>query len=416
MTLREMLLAPARNFRSKPSSAILTVFGIVVGVSLAIILVGFAREFATGVYRGEFNSLAASFSITKANPHGTKATGIQSLSDSDVQALQRDLDPSLVAHVIPIAQGSAILRNREDQFRGGLVGATPDYLAYMRTPLIAGTMFSEQQFQDNARVVLVGPAVVKAIFEGSNASALGAHIMIGRLEFQVIGLLGTDATGGDAAVSVAPLNTVRNSMLGGIRTVGAIGLVATSVATVPSATREATAILEREHTPRKMGLQDDFTSTTFQSAQPAVARKLLLVLFWFALGVAVVALIVGSVGLSNLMLKAVDEGTHEIGIRRVVGASSPDILKKFLAESVMIGAICGLFGVGVGAVVAVAGQSVLASVAPQLGAPHLVSGASIATAFGLSLLIGLLAGLYPAVRATRLRIPDAVRRSSQLPF
>ena len=396
--------------RLRPFAAIVTALAFIACTSLSTMTMGFQREFSTGVYRSEVDSLAKSFSITEAQPHGIKATGIQSLSDSDVRALERSLNPSLVDHVIPIAQGAAIIKYHENEFHGGLVGGPSDYLTYMQTPLLAGSMFTEEQVSSGARVVLAGPAVVQALFNGNGAAALGSKVMIGRLRFQIIGLLGKDATGGNAAVSVAPLTTVRQSLLGGVRTVGTIGIVTKSVAAVPPATDQATSILENSHTPRKTGLQDDFTTTTFESAQPAIARKLIIALFWFAFFTALAALVVGCSGLLTLVLGEIrgrnyrGERNYETGIRKAIGAKKTKIVKVILMNSTFFSTFFGTIGTGLGVALGWFGEGILAGVAPQLGGPHLVSPDVVVVSLIIGPLAGLIAGFYPAIRAGRVGI------------
>lgn len=410
MRIRELLPTSVVYLRPRILLSSLTILGMVAGVSLTVVLGSFVDEFKAGIYSHQFESLANSFSITKAQPHATRASGVQSLSDSDVRALELNLNPALVSHVIPITSGAAVLKYQDNTFHGGLIGGPADYLTYMRTPLVAGSMFTPRQAQDNARVVLVGPAVVSALFHGDTSAALGSSISIGRLRFQVVGLLGKDATGGNAAVSVVPISTARNSLLGGIRTVSTIGMVTTEAGAVPAAIAQATTILEQQHTPKKSGLEDDFTMTTFQSAQPAVAEQLLLATLWFALGVTALALLLGCIGLSVIMLRAVTEHSREIAIRRAVGAYRRNILRKFLTESTFIAVMCGLLGVSLGVAVARIAQSILAHVAPQFGTFRLPLEPAVAIALGISVFLGVVAGLLPAVRAARLHVPDTLHR------
>jgi putative ABC transport system permease protein len=409
MLVREWIVTPISYLRSRFLDSALTALGIITCITLTIVLIGFVREFSTGVYRNGFDSLATSFSITKSQPHATAARGIQSLSDSDVLALRRDLDPSLVSHVIPIVSGGAILSNHGHEYRGTITGGSSDYLAYQHVPLVAGAMFTEEQVNNSARVVLIAPGIVKNLFGGDNAAALGADIMVGRLKFQVIGLIGKNANDGGNSATVAPYTTVRNSLLGGIQTVSSIGIVTTSAAAMDRASDQATAILENRHTPKKTGLEDDFDTSKLTSARPVIARQLGITLLWFALAVAVLAALIGSAGLSTIMLRAVREHTREIRVHRIAGVSRGHMVRKCLTESMIISGLFGLIGVGAGVTVALIGQSRLASIAPQLGAPQLLSEAALAAGFGLSLLVGLIAGAYPAIQAARIQLPDALR-------
>jgi putative ABC transport system permease protein len=392
--------------RTKLLCSIITVLGIVVGVALLIVLSGFSSRL-DGSYPTEFDSLARAVTIYTSEPSGTQATGIQSLSDGDVKALTEGLDPGLVQNVIPIAKGTALVRNQGVGYRAGVTGSTPDFLKYKNTPLIAGTMFTQAQYQGAARVALIGPSIVKYVYAGDKSAALGSTLFIGRLPFKVIGLLDKNATGNGGSAVVAPMTTVRNDLLGGVRTVGEIGLVATSVDAVGPAVNQVSEILERTHT-QSNGLQEDFSVDTFQSGKSAVGSQLANVLFWFAGTVAVVALLIGLISLSIIMSTAVAERSSEIGIRRCVGARRAIIRRQFLRESLTIAAVLGLIGVGVGIVLVLVGRSTLPELAPQYGTPHLsVAGALLS--FAASLLVGLLAGLYPATRAARLALPDVLR-------
>jgi putative ABC transport system permease protein len=377
-----------RRLRGRPFASFVGFTGIILGVALTVLLVGSYLEFHSGTYRTGSDSLASSFSVTKAQPHGTRATGVQSLSDSDVAALRRDVDPSLVSHVVPIAQGAAVIRNGDRTFHGGVTGGPSDYPSYLHTPVTAGAMFTARDVEDNARVALLGPAVAKAIFPGDPRSAVGSDITIGRVQFRVIGLLGKDATGGNAAVTVAPLTTVRQSLLGGIHTVGTIGIVAADTSTVPAATEQVTAILEQEHTPRKSGLQDDFTTTTFSSAQSAVAQHLVLLLFWFVLGVAVLGYLVGGAALGTVVL------------RRPAGdGRRPGWRPWTQSGALSLPAVAG--GLALGCAGAKSAADLLASAAPQLGPPDLLCVPGVLAAAALGLVTGLAAGAVAGLVARR---------------
>jgi putative ABC transport system permease protein len=384
MNLKEAFAIPIRALRLRPLGLVLTALGIVIGVAMVTVLSGFVSR-QDGDYETTFDSLAKSLSLYQSTPNAPQATGIQSISDSDVAALTHELDPALVSHVIPIAKGTAMVRNQGRQFRTGISGSTPDYLVYKGTPLKAGSMFTEEQYQDSARVALIGPTVVKALFNGDKNAALGSNIYIGRLTFRVIGLVGPNATGNGGSAVVAPMTTVRNDLLGGIRTVGEVGIVTTTVDAVDAASKQVSAILDQTHSPRKLnGLQEDFSVDTFQAGQSAVGTQLMDVLFWCAVGVAAVVLFVSLVGLT--------------GVITVAAAERPESHSwPVLTASVQVAAVAGLIGVAVGIGLVLVGRGTLPDVAPQYGVPH-ISTPGIALAFGLSLLVGLLAGLYPAVR------------------
>lgn len=276
--------------------------------ALLIVLIADVGDGGDGSIGPGFDDLAESISITSGSPHGPQATGIQSLSDSDVAALKRNLDPSIVAHVVPIAAGHALVRRGAVQFRGSLAGSTPNYLAYKSVPLVAGTMFTSSQYRAEARVVLLGPNIAKALFpEGANA-AIGSKVVVGRLTFTVIGLVEHDGTGNGGWAIIAPLTTVRDDLLGGIRTVGEIGLVATSPSAASEASSQATKILQVEHTPKKGQFNNDFSANTFQSASTALVTQVLTILRYFVLGLIAVSYVVGLICLISTTLDTARRG------------------------------------------------------------------------------------------------------------
>jgi putative ABC transport system permease protein len=396
MNLKESLAIPSRVWRLRPLGLVLTALGIIVGVAMVIVLSGFSSRLDND-YQITFDSLAKSLSLYTSAPSGPQATGIQSISDADVAALSRELDPDLVSDVIPIAKGTAMVRNEGLQYRATIVGSTPEFLKYKGTPLAAGTMFGDQQYRNNARVALLGPSLVDALFAGNGTAALGSTVNIGRLSFRVIGLLGKNATGNGGSNVVAPMTTVRNDLLGGIRTVGEVGIVTTTIDAVGPTGKQISKILERQHT-QQNGLQEDFSVDTFQAGQSAVGTQLLNVLFWAGIVVAAAALVLSLVGLAGMTTVAATEPPKSR-------------LWSVLTGSVVIAAAAGLIGVALGVVLVLIGQNVLPEIAPQYGAPHLSTPGTV-LAFGLSLLVGLCAGLYPAAALAR-RGSDGSRSPSR---
>lgn len=397
MSQTELSLVPIRGMRAKLLPTVVAALGLVICAALVIIIGGFSGRL-DGTYQTTFESLARSISITKSTPHAPQATGIQSLRDSDVRALSRELDPNLVSDIVPITKGTAMVRHDGTQYRATVTGATPNYLRYKNTPLKAGAMFTQQQYAGSARVALVGKSVGKALFGGDGSAALNSTVFIGRLPFQVIGLIDNNATGGGGASVVAPLTTVRNDLLGGIRTVGEIGLLATSIEAVAPAQERVGAILARQHTQRK-AIQQDFSADTLQAGKSAVGAQLLTVLFWVAAAIAAAGLLVGLVGLA-IVLKA-EARVHAPAIeRREAGGGA--VAARLLLSATVVAVVAGLVGVGAGIGLTLAGRTLLPELGPQYGMPS-VSPLAVALAVGLSVVTGLFAGSLPAARTARAR-------------
>jgi len=377
--------------------------GIVVSVSVVVILAGLVSGL-NSTYRTAFDAVGQGITVTRSAAATPGGNGPRSLLDSDVEALRRQVDPSLIASVVPMVSGAAMMRHGADNYRANVVGATSAYLQLNHISVVAGTVFTDSQYRGGVRVVLIGPALVTSLFGGSPSSALGAMVKIGRLTFQVVGLLGPDGQGD--ATALMPMTTARSFLFGGMRTVSGIGVLATNLDTVRPAVNQLNIILDHEHFV-KDPTQRDF-SVNFLPSWLAAGDGLLSLLLWFSGGVTAIALFIGALGLANIMLITVTERTREIGVRRAIGARRGAILRQFLIESMMIAGSGGLIGVALGVGATLVGRIILTRLAPLYGLPQ-VSLEAVVLAFGISLLIGLISGVYPAIRAARLHPWDALR-------
>lgn len=381
---------------------VLTMLGIVISVA-AIIAGDSLSAGLRNTYRDEFDSMFTSISITPkaaaAIPGGNRP---RSLRDSDIDALTRQANPELIADVVPIVSGPVVVRRGSDKFRANVIGATPGYLRMRNYPVTEGVVFTAAQYQREARVVLLGPLVIDALFAGNRTAAIGSTVQIGRVPFEVVGTLGGAAT----LTALVPMPTARGYLFGGMHTVGSIGIVATHMGTVNAAIRQVNNILDEQHFVKVPG-QRDYVASAEQTTG-TLAIQLLAVLVWLTRTTTGIALLIGTLGLANIMFITVTERTNEIGVRRAIGARRAAILRQFLLEAVLIAGIGGAIGVGVGVAAVIAGQRCFPVLAPVFGIPEL-SIQTLAAAFGLSLLVGLLAGTYPALRASRLHPWNALR-------
>jgi putative ABC transport system permease protein len=203
-----------------------------------------------------------------------------------------------------------------------------------------------------------------------------------------------------------PLGAARAYLVGGNDTVNQIIVKATSTDTVPAALDEIYRVMDERHTIRDAASRD-YTATAMRTLLEQ-GNQFLTYLTLFTVAVAAISLVVGGIGIANIMLVSVTERTREIGIRKAVGARRGAIVKQFLLESAMLAGIGGLIGIGVGVGVTVAGMIVLPQVAPKFGTPD-ISVPAVLVAFLVSLLIGLVAGGYPARRAASVRPIEALR-------
>lgn len=404
MTIWESARIAVRGLRAGPLRSLLTMLGIIIGVAAVIVLVAFGNGLQRFV-ADAFGPLANQIQITP-DRGGISGTGTpRDLTDADVRALRDRASAPAVASVSPSVTGSAQLQLAGGgSVRSGVTGADADYLDIANRELVVGAFFDDRQATTRAKVVVLGPNPVATLFGGRAGEALGSEVRIGRTSFRVIGVLA--ANGQQDDVTVMPLGAARAYLTGGGDDVDQITVRAVSTDAVPQAVEQVTTILDERH--RIDDPQDrDYTVTALQSLLDQSSQVLSFVTIFVA-AVAGISLLVGSIGVANIMLVTVTERTREIGIRKAIGARRRAILQQFLIEAMVLTGIGGVIGILLGVGVSALAGIVLPRLVPDFPAPS-VSAGSVVLAFGVSLLIGLLAGGFPANRAARMRPIDALR-------
>jgi putative ABC transport system permease protein len=321
-----------------------------------------------------------------------------------MEAILNPRDAPDVATATPIVGGAALLQVGGDQYRTSVTGTTADYLSITDRELTAGRGFDEQEVRTNAKVVVLGPNPVNELFGGNPTAALNQEIRIGSAVFRVIGTV--EATGQQDDVAIMPVGAARSYLTGGDDELDTIIVRARSAEAVTPAADQITAILSDRHNIRDTAKRDFEVQALQQQIQEATQFLSFLTLFTAA--VAGISLIVGSIGVANIMLVTVTERTREIGIRKAIGARPRVILLQFMLESVFLSGLGGLMGIALGVGLSLTGAAILPQLIPDFPAPA-VDPSSIVLAFTISLIIGLIAGGYPAHRASRLRPIEALR-------
>jgi putative ABC transport system permease protein len=402
MGVREAVVIAMHSMRTARLRTLLTAAGIVLGVAAVIVLIGLGTGMRTG-FNAKFGAMSTSITVSKTNQAEPGGNSVKSLTESDIVALTRPGAAPSVAEVTPLRNGAALISYEDRDYRASLAGTTPNYLAVRNRSILAGSMFTEQDNRDRARVVVLGTRVVRYLFDGDVVKALNSNVRVGRLTMRVVGVL---ASGGEDldGVGVVPLNSSRALFAGGTNLNG-IGVLATDVNSVPAATAQVNRILDEQHGITEPGQRD--YNTTQMVAQLYQVNGFIDLLQRFTLAVAGVALFVGALGLGNIMVVTVAERTSEIGIRKAIGARRAAIMKQFLVESMSVSGVGGVGGVLLGIVLVLVGREVMPRVLPGMGSPEL-SVLGVAVAFAVSLVIGLLAGCYPAYRASRMHPVDAL--------
>jgi putative ABC transport system permease protein len=405
----------------------LTILGMTIGVASVIILIAVGNGSSKAVEErieslGTNVLLVESGAIRGGARFGGSSSSAVSLTKQDAAALQNHSEAPNVESASPVvnATGVTLVYNGTSYEPGTFVGTTPSYLAAHGYHLQEGTAFTEADVAHHARVAVIGQTVVEELFPGQDP--VGQTMRANGVNFEVIGVLAAKGSNGVSnldEIVAAPITTVQDS-LAGYGSIDSITVEATSESTLSSAEAEVTQILEQRHTKRVaqpaegrragvggfpfLGQEEDTAEPGFEVINQGSLLETTsstTSVFTTLLGeVAAISLLVGGIGVMNIMLVSVTERTREIGIRKAVGARRSDILTQFLTEAVLVSLIGGLTGVLLG---------VLGSQFEIAGVHPAIATYSIFLAFGAAVLTGLFFGTYPAGRAARLRPIEALR-------
>ncbi|MEQ1830358.1 MAG: ABC transporter permease, partial [Pirellula sp.] len=346
---------------------------------------------------------------SNGNRRGSRSSQIPSLTAADVQAVQRECASALAATPLVGATGQVISGNNNWRPRE-LVGVGADYLLVRNWQMRLGAFFSEGDINNSNKVCVVGQTVVKKLFQ--TASPIGETVRIKNIPFEIVGVLaskGANMVGDDQDdVVLMPYTTVRKRLQGSnFNNVDVALISAKSSELMPQAEQEIRALMMDRHR-IAMGQPPDFevaNTTEIAGAFGMVTGTLTAMLA----SIAGISLLVGGVGIMNIMLVSVTERTREIGIRMAVGARPRDILMQFLVESMVLSVIGGAIGVTLGVVGSVSLTMAINAVSTGRDWPIIVSQAAAIVSLIFSAAVGIGFGFYPAWRASRLDPIDALR-------
>jgi len=404
VTLDAMRVALRGILANRMRSA-LTMLGILIGTAAVILLVAVGTGISNQV-QVQIRNLGtnAIYVLPERNTgsqnRGTRARRIR-LTKADVKALSdKTRAPSLDLVAPTVGSSGTVTWNGTSYALQNFIGGSPEFGDIRNTPVERGRFLTQEDIASHAKVAVIGHTVVEHLM-GKDADPIGQMVEFNGVRFRIVGLQvrkGSNGFQDQDDFMFAPITTVIDHIVGNVDSYTIIGARAVNKDLLPQAMGEIHRILRQTH-----GLKADdppdyivFNAAALLAAGKAAAQQ-----FQLLLGVvAAISLLIGGIGVMNIMLVTVTERTREIGIRKALGAQRSDIITQFLAEAMLLASLGGVIGVLVGV-----GLGSLKSATMQ----PIVSPGSVVMSFGVSVLIGIFFGAYPASRAAALTPMEALR-------
>lgn len=406
MNITQAIIEAMESLSANKTRSALTILGIVIGVGAVIAMLAVGAG-AQNAITGSISGIGTNLLFVFQGNMQEEVRNPQPLTMQDVQAIADPfLAPSVVG-VAPVIQSQREVTFGRERTQSQITGVTPDYAPVRNYTLIEGTFITEEQILGRASVALLGPEVADKLF-GHRDGLVGETIRIEGQPFRVQGVLtskGGGSFGSQDNVVLIPFSTAQTRLIRRSRDrVDVIFVQAADSDSVQQASSEIANILRERHR-TEIGV-DDFTIFT-QEDFVATARTITSTLTLFLGGVAAISLLVGGIGIMNIMLVSVTERTREIGLRKAIGARRRDILIQFLTESSLLSMFGGIIGIGLGWLIAyIVGLIAKANnteLVPSVGIDAIL----LATLFSTA--VGLFFGIYPANRAANLEPVEALR-------
>jgi len=407
MNLSQTILIAGQALLRNKLRSFLTMLGIVIGVFAVIAMVAVGQG-AQAVVQGAFSSMGSNMLVVMsgASKQGGAFGGFGSqptLTWDDLKAIRREI-PS-VRFVSAVLHTGSQVQSDDRNWSTSVNGVSPEYLDIRDWPVTSGVRFTQSEEDTGRKVAVLGQTVVDHLY-GPQIIPIGQTVRIKGVPFQIIGVLakkGQSMQGQDNDDAVfIPESTFQSKIQGGLQQYiqGTLMIGAVSQGATQTAQRQITALLRDRHR-LETGIDDDFSIRDLTEITGAVTAGTAAIAMLLA-AIAGVSLLVGGIGIMNIMLVSVTERTREIGLRMALGARGRTILAQFLTESVMLSVVGGCLGIGLA-------LGTTKVVAMQFGLAAPTNPAVVAIAVGFSAMVGIGFGLYPAMKAAQMDPIDALR-------
>ena len=408
MNILHQFLEALRGLASNKLRSALTVLGIVIGVAAVIAMLAIGR--------GAQNSISSSIEsigtnllyITSGNRNVRDLRNPKPLTISDALALADPTNAPFILRVAPVIQGRGDVSYSGESTNTGIYGVTAVYALVSNLKVSEGELISDNHLTSRAPVAVIGVDVANALF-GRSANLVGETIRVMGQPFRVIGVLESKGGGGFGSQDnqiLVPLTTAQSRLLRRVNRdqVDSISVQAVDANSVSKAVEEVTQILETRH--RTQVGKEDFSILNQQDIL-STAQSITGVLTIFLGGIAAISLLVGGIGIMNIMFVSVTERTREIGLRKAVGARKLDIMIQFLVEASVLSLIGGMIGIllawGIATVVGQIASASNVNIRPAIQLDMVL----LATLFSAG--VGMFFGFYPSLRAANLQPVEALR-------
>ena len=403
MLFTELLKMAALSLIANKLRTLLTMLGIIIGVASVVSLVavgmGVKQNVTDSISRLGSNMLVVMAGSSNRTGVRGGAGSMQTLKYDDAKAIKNKIKN--IDYVSPTAQGSYQIVYGHENWQTSVYGVIPEYMAIQSLTMQSGIFFSEHDVDVRSRVAVIGTTVATNLF--GTVNPVGKKIRVGNAPYTVIGLLASKGSSGMGQdqddVVLIPLTTAQERLMG-ITYVRSINVQVSDADKMDEVQANIEKLLRQRHRIRE-GAEDDFNVRNLTSIMETMNETTTMITLLLG-AIAGISLVVGGIGIMNIMMVSVTERTREIGIRKAIGATFNSIMLQFLIESTMISILGGIIGIFVGIGVA--------QLISEFGNfKTVISSLSIAISFGFSLFVGIFFGMLPARKAAKLDPIDALR-------